>query len=118
MDSKSFRRMLRKESTPSELRMWSILRNRRFLNYKFRRQHTIGKYTVDFYCHQLKLIIEIDGKDHDNLGQTNYDYERDSWLKSEGFQVLRYENEMVYKWPENVLADLEIIIKKIIYSHP
>ncbi|MBU1373015.1 MAG: endonuclease domain-containing protein [Bacteroidetes bacterium] len=113
MDSKSFRRLLRKESTPSEMRMWFILRNRKFGNYKFRRQHQIEKYIVDFYCHELKLIIEIDGKVHDELGQSNYDFIRDEYLKSLGNYVVRYDNEIVYKWPENFLADLEKLIKEL-----
>ena len=113
MDNKSFRRLQRKESTPSEMRMWSILRNRRFLNYKFRRQHSIGKYTVDFFCYQLMLIVEIDGSIHENLGILYYDNERDEWLKQQGYVVIRYDNESVFKFPELVMADLEKIILSI-----
>ena len=116
MDSKSFRRLLRKESTSSEMRMWSILRNRKFKNYKFRRQHQIGKYIVDFYCHQLKLIIEIDGEVHNELGSSNYDTLREEYLKSLGYFIVRYDNDTVYKWPENVIANLECLIEELITS--
>lgn len=117
MDNKSFRRLQRKESTPSEMRMWSILRNRRFENLKFPRQHSIGKFTVDFYCHQIKLIVEIDGSTHENLGSVNYDFVRDEWLKQEGYFVVRYENESVFKFPELVMEDLEKVILSI-NPHP
>ncbi|ADY54338.1 hypothetical protein Pedsa_3809 [Pseudopedobacter saltans DSM 12145] len=113
MDSKSFRRLQRQEPTPAEMRMWSILRDRRFSGYKFRRQHSIGKYTVDFYCHRLKLVVEVDGKVHDELGQCFYDYERDQWLSSQGIIVVRYENEALLKWCENVTDDLLALIKDI-----
>ena len=60
MDSKQFRRELRKNATQAEQTMWSVLRNRSFHGIKFRRQHSIGKYTVDFYCEQHQLIIELE----------------------------------------------------------
>ena len=113
MNSKSFRRLQRKEPTPAEMRMWSILRDRRFSGYKFRRQHTIGKYTVDFYCRSLNLVVEVDGEIHNELGQSFYDYERDQWLSVQGITVVRYDNEALLKWCENVMEDLLAVIENI-----
>jgi len=111
MDAKAFRRLLRQQSTTAEKILWNRLRDRRFHNFKFRRQHTIGKYTVDFYCDELKLIIEVDGKVHDNLGQANYDQERDEFLSSLGHSIYRVDNESVIRYLEVVLADLERFIQ-------
>lgn len=114
MDAKPFRRLLRQQSTSAEKVLWHQLRDRRFHQLKFRRQHTIDKYTVDFYCEELKLIIEVDGKVHDNLGQANYDYERDEFLKSIGHIMYRVDNDSVIKYRDVILADLERFIREII----
>ena len=113
MDAKSFRRLLRQQSTPAEKVLWQQLRDRRFHQLKFRRQYTIDKYTVDFYCEELKLIIEVDGKVHDNLGQANYDHERDEFLKSIGNIVYRVDNDSVINYREVMLADLKRFIQQI-----
>lgn len=118
MQPKPFRRQLRQQSTPAEKVLWHQLRDRRFHNLKFRRQHTIGKYTVDFYCEELKLIIEVDGKVHDNLGQANYDHERDELLKSLGNVVYRVDNDSVINYREVMLTDLEEVIQKIKMETP
>ncbi|MFD2164194.1 endonuclease domain-containing protein [Paradesertivirga mongoliensis] len=114
MDAKPFRRLLRRQSTPAEKVLWNKLRDRRFHNLKFRRQHTIDKYTVDFYCEELKLIIEVDGKVHDNLGQANYDHERDEFLKSQGCSVYRLSNESVIRYLEVTMEDLKRSIEKLV----
>ena len=106
MDPVSFRRLLRQQSTTAEKVLWHQLRDRRFHQLKFRRQHTIGKYIVDFYCEKLKLIIEVDGKVHENLGQANYDHERDQFLKSLGHIIYRVDNDSVTNYQEVVLEDL------------
>ena len=114
MDSKTFRRHLRKESTPAENTLWFLLRNRKFLNLKFRRQHTIGKFTVDFYNEHLKLIIEADGGVHDNLGQANYDDERSKFLESLGYRIYRVDNDAILNNMEVVKEDLEAFVKDIL----
>ena len=116
MDAKPFRRLLRQQATPAEKVLWHQLRDRRFLQLKFRRQHTIDKYTVDFYCEELKLIIEVDGKVHDNLGQANYDHERNEFLKSMGHIIYRVDNESVISYRDVALADLERFIKQVMIS--
>ena len=60
---------LRKHQTESEKLLWEILKNKRMLGLRFKRQHPIDKYIADFYCHSLKLVIEVDGKIHFNPGQ-------------------------------------------------
>ncbi len=74
--------------------MWYLLRNRRLAGYKFRRQAPIGKYIVDFLCYERRLIIELDGGQHQE--QADYDNERTRWLESKGFRVIRFwNNEML-----------------------
>lgn len=108
MGPKSFRKELRKNQTSAEATFWHLVRTGRFYKLKFRRQHTVGQYTVDFYCPKFKLIIELDGSVHDNLGQSLYDDERDTFLKELGFQVVRFENDAVLKCPETVLNYLVV----------
>lgn len=112
MDAKPFRRLLRRQSTAAEKVLWHQLRDRRFHQLKFRRQHTIDKYTVDFYCEELKLIIEVDGKVHDNLGQANYDHERDKFLKALGNIIYRVDNDSVINYRGVMLTDLERFIQE------
>ena len=84
-----FARKLRRDMTEVEKKLWSALRSRRFENYKFRRQVPIGKYIVDFVCQDRKLIVELDGSQHEG---STYDQQRDKWLRSIGYQVLRFWN--------------------------
>jgi very-short-patch-repair endonuclease len=107
MDAKLFRKQLRKNQTLTENAFWQMVRANKFLNLKFRRQHTIGKYTVDFYCAKIKLIIELDGSIHDNLGQSLYDEQREQDLKQLGYRVIRIDNDAVLNYSDVVMADLE-----------
>jgi very-short-patch-repair endonuclease len=99
-----FARALRKRQTRAEKIMWTILRNRRFHGYKFLRQYPIIIessenqkifYIADFYCYELKLVVEIDGDIH--LNQKEYDKQRDNAMGSLGLQVLRISNDIVEK---------------------
>lgn len=112
MDAKSFRKELRKNQTSAETAFWNLVRAGHFHQLKFRRQHTIGRYTVDFYCPKLKLIIELDGSVHDNLGQVLYDEHREQVLKTQGYKVIRLENDAVLNYPETVLNYLEELLFK------
>lgn len=111
MDSKEFRRQLRKQMTPAEARLWTLLRNRQVKGSKFRRQHTIGTYTVDFICESARLIIELDGNAHDNVGSQQYDFERDEWLKANGYRVLRFSNRELVHHPDRVIWEIEDAIE-------
>jgi len=97
-------RQLRKQSTPFEHDFWKHVRAKRFSDYKFRRQQTIGPYIVDFVCQQAKLIVELDGSQH--ADQVDYDQRRDDWLKSQGYRVIRVWN---YEWEKHKNAVLEQI---------
>ncbi|MCH8010450.1 MAG: type I restriction endonuclease subunit R [Candidatus Marinimicrobia bacterium] len=99
-------RQLRKKHTKAEELLWAILRNRQFLNLKFRRQHQILNYIVDFYCHSLKLIIECDGKIHDQKDQKEKDEFRDNQLKTVGFKILRFSNKEILEETESVLKTI------------
>ncbi len=84
-----FAKHLRKNMTEVEKKLWQELRAKRFEGFKFRRQVPIGNYIVDFICHEHKLILELDGSQHEG---SNYDVKRDHYLKTEGFRVLRFWN--------------------------
>jgi len=98
-------RRLRREPTPAEQILWRHLRTKRMCNVKFRRQHPIGAYFVDFCSIQRKLIIEIDGGQHADLAAE--DEVRSSFLKSYGYRVLRFWNYQVLECIDEVLAEIE-----------
>jgi very-short-patch-repair endonuclease len=86
-------RLLRKKSTRSENILWKYLSNRGMIGYKFRRQHPINRFILDFYCPEKKLAIEIDGKIHNN--KKDYDQARQELLENMGISFLRFSNEEV-----------------------
>ena len=100
------KRRLRLHMTAAELRLWSRLRAKQFQALKFRRQHGIGPYIVDFCCPERSLVIEIDGDTHAETDQVARDKERDAYLTSLGLDVVRYTNGDVLGNLEGVLADL------------
>jgi adenine-specific DNA-methyltransferase len=85
-------RNLRQRRTWAESLLWRWLRGRRFARYKFRRQHPIGGYILDFYCDEARLNIELDGSGHGVPVQGALDRERDAWLERQGVHVLRIWN--------------------------
>ncbi len=99
-------RELREKQTRAEEVFWELVRNKRFLGLKFRRQHQIGHYIVDFYCHSKRLIVELDGGVHDVPGQVEKDGIRDKCLTSLGNRVLRFRNEELINTPEKVLTEI------------
>jgi very-short-patch-repair endonuclease len=110
MEPKAYRRQLRKELTPAERKLWQALRAKRFLNIKVRRQHTIDKYIVDFYCPASKLVIELDGEVHADTGQQQYDSERNHTLNAMGYRVIRFPNQQVFLSLDSVLIKIEELI--------
>jgi very-short-patch-repair endonuclease len=104
MDATSKARLLRRSSTDAERKLWRILRNREALGLKFRRQQPLGQYIVDFVCFERRLVIELDGGQH--LEQAAYDAERDEWLESQGFRVMRF-------WDNQVLGEVEAVKEAI-----
>lgn len=94
---------LRKQLTPAEKALWNILRNKAFSGLKFRRQHPIKRYIVDFYCHEQKLVIELDGSIHDEFNQSEYDKGRTTELEELGLKVIRFRNEEIFDGIDDVL---------------
>ncbi len=101
-------RALRKHPTEAEQRLWRELRYWQLGGSKFRRQQPVGRYIVDFLCFEKKLIVEVDGGQH--ADQLNYDAERDAWLRSQGFSILRFWNNEVL---ENINGVKETILLKL-----
>ena len=81
-------RVMRQSMTGTELRIWIRIRGRQLGGWKFRRQHPIGPYFVDFYCPAARLVVEVDGPRHDEWAAA-YDARRQAWLECEGYRVLR-----------------------------
>ena len=88
----SLARQLRRDPTPPERHGWALLRNRGILGLKFRRQHVLQGFIVDFYCPALRLVVELDGAPHDHPEQASYDAARTAWLEACGYQVVRLQN--------------------------
>ncbi|MCS5489014.1 endonuclease domain-containing protein [Algoriphagus limi] len=99
-------RELRKEMTPAEKVLWNFLKNKSLEGFKFRRQHPIKNYIVDFYCHQQKLVIEVYGSVHDQMDQKEYDSGRTSVLEEFGLKVIRFRNE-------EILDNFQSVIERI-----
>ena len=104
---KPLRSFLRNNSTSAEAVLWSKLKSKNLDGRKFRRQHSIGKYIVDFYCPSEKLIIELDGDPHGNPVQVWKGTIREKYLEDLGFTVLRFENRFVFQDPEFVLKEIK-----------
>ena len=96
------RRALRANSTPAEEVLWEEIRNRKLNGLKFKRQHSIGIYIVDFYCASKRLIVELDGEVHNTSDQKEKDKHRDQNLSEMNFRILRISNSMV-------LSDIETV---------
>jgi len=97
------RRELRNSLTPAEATLWKFLQ-RSQLGKKFRRQHGIGRYIVDFCCPECRVIVELDGSPHSSEIVAEYDARRTEDLEKLGFRVLRFENRMVFEHLDSVLA--------------
>ena len=104
---------LRKRMTESEKVLWNALRRKGRKGYKFRRQHPMSTYIADFYCHQLKLVIEIDGGYHLKKEIKEKDEERTKDLESYGIKVLRFTNHQVLHMLSDVLNEIKITADKI-----
>ena len=98
------RKTLRSSLTPAEATLWRALQGSALGNRKFRRQHSIGPYIVDFYCAAEKLVIELDGAAHNSEQSALRDETRDGFLRSRGLKVLRFENRQVRENLDEVLA--------------
>ena len=103
---------LRNNMTHSELVLWEYLRQHP-QGMKFRRQHPIGIYIVDFYCHKLKLVIEVDGSIHNLEAVKKEDEERQKQLETDGLKVVRFTNEEILKNEEIVIQKINLLITEL-----
>ena len=95
---------MRREPTEAEEVLWGALRNKQVAGLRFRRQHPVGRFVLDFYCPSHKLVVEVDGDVHD--GQQDRDAERSKVLEFHGYRVLRFRNE-------EVMSDLPSVVSRI-----
>jgi very-short-patch-repair endonuclease len=105
-----YARQNRGKPTPAESVLWDAIKNKKLKGYKFRRQHPIGIFIVDFYCHEMALAIEVDGKYHDENAQQEYDSNRTKLLEEAGIFELRFRNEEILNDLNAVLTKIEHII--------
>ncbi len=103
-------RELRKKQTPAEDALWELIRNRQLADLKFRRQHQMGDYIVDFFCAEQGLVVELDGSAHDSEERKKVDQKRDAYLRSLGHKVLRFPNHRVFNDTENLLNEIVVNI--------
>jgi very-short-patch-repair endonuclease len=106
-DPIDFARYLRNAATSSEAFLWQLVRNRGRCGKKFRRQHPLGIYTVDFYCAEAKLVVEIDGAPHATPEGKQKDEARDAWMRSQGIEVLRFGGFEVESDTQQVLKRID-----------
>ncbi len=99
---------LRHNMTPAEKLLWKQLRNRKIDGFRFRRQHPVEEFIVDFFCYEANLVIELDGESHLDVAQIERDVERTRILNCHGLKIIRFKNEEV----ENLMNDVIIRIKK------
>ena len=104
-------RNLRNNMTEQERKLWNIIRNRNFYGYRFLRQYVIGQYIVDFICREKKVVIEIDGGQHNESENIEYNKQRTKYLENKGYKVIRFWNndidsniEGVYQHLQNVFG--------------
>ena len=104
--ARNFARTLRQKSTDAEKRLWRLLRDRRFAEFKFRRQYPCGIYFLDFYCVTAKLAVELDGGGHGYPDQRTRDQVRNQFLESKGIKVLRFWNHQMRREVESVRFEI------------
>jgi|WetSurMetagenome_2_1015567.scaffolds.fasta_scaffold724523_1 imidazole glycerol-phosphate synthase subunit HisF len=98
---------MRKDQTPAEKILWEKLRKRQLEGLKFRRQHPVNCFIADFYCHEAKLIIEVDGNVHDDPRQNERDIEREGIIKSLGLRIIRFTNKEIFNNVEDVIKKIK-----------
>lgn len=114
-DSETFRAaaILRRNMTVAELILWKKLKNRKIFSAKFRKQHPIGIFIVDFYCHQYKLVIEVDGDIHIDEIQNEYDLGRTEEIEKSGIHVIRFTNDQIIYNIDSVMSKILQIITEL-----
>jgi len=106
---KFFRKKLRNKGTSAEAELWKHISNSKLAGRKFRRQHSVGNFIIDFYCPSEKLAVELDGEDHYWQEGIDRDLKKELFLKAHSIRVLRFENKLVFH-------DINYVLKKIFES--
>jgi very-short-patch-repair endonuclease len=112
---KSRRRAFRRSMPDAEVILWSRLQRRQLLSCKFRRQHSVGSYVLDFYSPEIKLAIELDGDSHFRAGAPVYDEKRQQFIESFGICIIRFLNTEIY---ENLDGVLDRIGREVLERRP
>ncbi|WP_276134418.1 endonuclease domain-containing protein [Polluticoccus soli] len=110
-DLKALRKNLRNNATQGEKELWKLLRGSGLEGKKFRRQHSVGGYILDFYCPSERLCIELDGEAHFTEEGRTHDEKRTKFLEENFITVLRFESGLVMQFPEEVLATIKAIFR-------
>ena len=105
------RKELRSKLTPAEATLWTLLKNKQLAGRKFRRQFSVGSYILDFYCHNEKLAVELDGAEHFTEERKQYDEMRDAFIEKQGIRVIRIENKKVFDNTGQVLDYIQSFFK-------
>jgi very-short-patch-repair endonuclease len=99
-------RELRRPLTPQEAKLWGRLRRKQLYGIKFRRQHPMDRFILDFFCYQHKLVVEVDGGQHSEPVQHAYDQARTEWLEGRGLRVIRFTNGDIDTNIDGVLSEI------------
>jgi very-short-patch-repair endonuclease len=105
-EKKAKRGELRNTATAAEAVLWKHLQRRALNGMKFRRQHSVGPYIVDFYCPECRLIVELDGQPHFEFIADPYEVERTAYLEELGMKILRFENRLIFEALDAVLQTI------------
>jgi len=103
---KNLRQNLRNNMPPAEILLWDKLKAKQLGGYKFRRQHSIDQYVLDFFCPKAQLAIEVDGDSHYQEKKIEYDRERQQHIESLGIKILRFTNNEIYDRLDGVLGEI------------
>jgi very-short-patch-repair endonuclease len=113
-DQRSFARDLRRKQTDAERKLWCQLRARQFMGLRFRRQHPIGRYFADFACLELRLVIELDGGQHNSESGRRHDAVRSGVLAAGGYRVIRFWDNDVLRNTRGVLESIALTVEALL----
>ena len=105
-------KVLRQRSTKAEKHLWQMIRNRQLMGFKFRRQHPLKYFIADFYCHEVLLVIELDGSIHELENIKQYDQLREAIITELGITVLRFNNDEIFTEVHHVIEKIEAHLMK------
>jgi very-short-patch-repair endonuclease len=108
---------LRLRKTVAEKKLWNLLRKKQMLGLRFKAQHPINQFIADFYCHTIRLVIEVDGSSHNKLKVRESDEKRSMELKKFGIELIRFSNDEIFNDIEQVRSKIELKCLGLIDSH-